>query len=148
MLCSQSTLKIVRAEISRSLCVHVGPCTSGFTFEVSSRMLYRLLQTKLSLSWLHICVSAFACGRQLWKSYSSVFSLKIPWISRDFSTYLSLHHRSVNPRLGDILQKLAPFLKMYGEYVKNFDRAMDIVNTCMQRSSPFKDVVQNIQVCC
>uniref|UniRef100_A0A8C3TY20 FYVE, RhoGEF and PH domain containing 3 n=1 Tax=Catharus ustulatus TaxID=91951 RepID=A0A8C3TY20_CATUS len=52
---------------------------------------------------------------------------------------------SVNPRLGDILQKLAPFLKMYGEYVKNFDRAMDIVNTCMQRSSPFKDVVQNIQ---
>ncbi|NXH02904.1 FGD3 protein, partial [Loxia leucoptera] len=49
------------------------------------------------------------------------------------------------PRLGDILQKLAPFLKMYGEYVKNFDRAMDIVNTCMQRSSPFKDVVQNIQ---
>ncbi|POI30720.1 hypothetical protein CIB84_005529, partial [Bambusicola thoracicus] len=34
---------------------------------------------------------------------------------------------------------------MYGEYVKNFDRAMDMVNTCMQRSSPFKDVVQNIQ---
>lgn len=65
-----------------------------------------------------------------------------------FQTYLSLYHRSVNPRLGDILQKLAPFLKMYGEYVKNFDRAMDIVNTCMQRSSPFKDVVQNIQVCC
>ncbi|XP_026576677.1 FYVE, RhoGEF and PH domain-containing protein 3 [Pseudonaja textilis] len=50
-----------------------------------------------------------------------------------------------NPRLGDILQKLAPFLKMYGEYVKNFDRAMDMVNTWMQRSSPFKDVIQNIQ---
>uniref|UniRef100_A0A8C8RM97 FYVE, RhoGEF and PH domain containing 3 n=1 Tax=Pelusios castaneus TaxID=367368 RepID=A0A8C8RM97_9SAUR len=52
---------------------------------------------------------------------------------------------NANPRLGDILQKLAPFLKMYGEYVKNFDRAMDMVNTWMQRSSPFKDVVQNIQ---
>lgn len=55
--------------------------------------------------------------------------------------------RDINPRLGDILQKLAPFLKMYGEYVKNFDRAMDMVNTWMQRSSPFKDVIQNIQVC-
>lgn len=55
--------------------------------------------------------------------------------------------RDTNPRLGDILQKLAPFLKMYGEYVKNFDRAMDMVNTWMQRSSPFKDVIQNIQVC-
>uniref|UniRef100_A0A8C3IF63 FYVE, RhoGEF and PH domain containing 3 n=1 Tax=Chrysemys picta bellii TaxID=8478 RepID=A0A8C3IF63_CHRPI len=52
---------------------------------------------------------------------------------------------NATPRLGDILQKLAPFLKMYGEYVKNFDRAMDMVNTWMQRSSSFKDVVQNVQ---
>ncbi|XP_030061991.1 FYVE, RhoGEF and PH domain-containing protein 3 [Microcaecilia unicolor] len=50
-----------------------------------------------------------------------------------------------NPRIGDILQKLAPFLKMYGEYVKNFDRAMDMVNMWTQRSSQFKDVVQSIQ---
>ncbi|KAM3871631.1 faciogenital dysplasia [Diretmus argenteus] len=50
-----------------------------------------------------------------------------------------------NPRIGDILQKLAPFMKMYGEYVKNFDRAMDLVNTWTQRSSQFKSVVQNIQ---
>ncbi|KAM6977532.1 LOW QUALITY PROTEIN: faciogenital dysplasia [Aplochiton taeniatus] len=50
-----------------------------------------------------------------------------------------------NPRIGDILQKLAPFMKMYGEYVKNFDRSMDLVNTWTQRSSQFKSVVQNIQ---
>uniref|UniRef100_A0A3Q2TWW1 FYVE, RhoGEF and PH domain containing 3 n=1 Tax=Fundulus heteroclitus TaxID=8078 RepID=A0A3Q2TWW1_FUNHE len=53
--------------------------------------------------------------------------------------------RESNPRIGDILQKLAPFMKMYGEYVKNFDRAMDLVNTWTQRSSQFKGVVQNIQ---
>ncbi|XP_057211906.1 faciogenital dysplasia isoform X1 [Triplophysa rosa] len=52
---------------------------------------------------------------------------------------------SRNPRIGDILQKLAPFLKMYGEYVKNFDRAMDLVSTWMQRSANFKTTVQNIQ---
>ncbi|XP_078065759.1 FYVE, RhoGEF and PH domain-containing protein 3-like isoform X2 [Mustelus asterias] len=50
-----------------------------------------------------------------------------------------------NPRLGDILQKLAPFLKMYGEYVKNFDRAMDLVNSWTQRSSQFKSIIQDIQ---
>ncbi|XP_067907838.1 FYVE, RhoGEF and PH domain-containing protein 3-like isoform X2 [Heterodontus francisci] len=50
-----------------------------------------------------------------------------------------------NPRIGDILQKLAPFLKMYGEYVKNFDRAMDLVNSWMQRSTQFKSIIQNIQ---
>ncbi|CAH6800146.1 Fgd3 [Phodopus roborovskii] len=50
-----------------------------------------------------------------------------------------------NPRLGDILQKLAPFLKMYGEYVKNFDRAMGLVSTWTQRSPQFKDVIHSIQ---
>ncbi|XP_015361776.1 FYVE, RhoGEF and PH domain-containing protein 3 isoform X2 [Marmota marmota marmota] len=50
-----------------------------------------------------------------------------------------------NPRLGDILQKLAPFLKMYGEYVKNFDRAVGLVSTWTQRSLPFKDVIHSIQ---
>ncbi|XP_004647624.1 FYVE, RhoGEF and PH domain-containing protein 3 isoform X2 [Octodon degus] len=50
-----------------------------------------------------------------------------------------------NPRLGDILQKLAPFLKMYGEYVKNFDRAVGLVSSWTQRSLPFKDVVHSIQ---
>ncbi|XP_013362353.1 PREDICTED: FYVE, RhoGEF and PH domain-containing protein 3 isoform X2 [Chinchilla lanigera] len=50
-----------------------------------------------------------------------------------------------NPRLGDILQKLAPFLKMYGEYVKNFDRAVGLVSSWTQRSQPFKDVVHSIQ---
>ncbi|KAG5838894.1 hypothetical protein ANANG_G00228520 [Anguilla anguilla] len=51
-----------------------------------------------------------------------------------------------NPRIGDILQKLAPFLKMYGEYVKNFDRAMELVNTWMERSSQFKAIIHSIQV--
>ncbi|XP_037540534.1 FYVE, RhoGEF and PH domain-containing protein 1 [Nematolebias whitei] len=50
-----------------------------------------------------------------------------------------------NPRIGDILQKLAPFLKMYGEYVKNFDQAMELVNTWMERSSQFKAIIQEIQ---
>ncbi|XP_015423523.1 PREDICTED: FYVE, RhoGEF and PH domain-containing protein 3 [Myotis davidii] len=51
----------------------------------------------------------------------------------------------VNPRFGDILQKLAPFLKMYGEYVKNFDRAVELVSTWTQRSPLFRDVVHSIQ---
>ncbi|XP_015253502.1 PREDICTED: FYVE, RhoGEF and PH domain-containing protein 1 isoform X1 [Cyprinodon variegatus] len=50
-----------------------------------------------------------------------------------------------NPRIGDILQKLAPFLKMYGEYVKNFDRAMELVNIWMERSTQFKAIIQEIQ---
>lgn len=58
----------------------------------------------------------------------------------------SCAHRDSNPRIGDILQKLAPFLKMYGEYVKNFDRAMELVNIWMERSTQFKTIIQEIQV--
>ncbi|XP_055963758.1 FYVE, RhoGEF and PH domain-containing protein 4 isoform X2 [Sorex fumeus] len=49
------------------------------------------------------------------------------------------------PRIGDILQKLAPFLKMYGEYVKGFDHATELVKSTMERSPQFKAVVDDIQ---
>ncbi|XP_069823882.1 FYVE, RhoGEF and PH domain-containing protein 4 isoform X2 [Dendropsophus ebraccatus] len=52
---------------------------------------------------------------------------------------------SVNPRIGDILQKLTPFLKMYAEYVRNFDNAMETVKTWLDRSTQFKHVVEEIQ---
>ncbi|XP_075066422.1 FYVE, RhoGEF and PH domain-containing protein 4 isoform X2 [Mixophyes fleayi] len=52
---------------------------------------------------------------------------------------------SVSPRIGDIFQKLAPFLKMYAEYVKNFDNAMETVKTWTDRSVQFKHVVEEIQ---
>ncbi|XP_072510434.1 FYVE, RhoGEF and PH domain-containing protein 4 isoform X2 [Notamacropus eugenii] len=49
------------------------------------------------------------------------------------------------PRIGDILQKLAPFLKMYGEYVKGFDNAMELVKTMTDRMPQFKAVIEEIQ---
>ncbi|KAM4676941.1 FYVE, RhoGEF and PH domain-containing protein 4 [Discoglossus pictus] len=52
---------------------------------------------------------------------------------------------SVSPRIGDILQKLAPFLKMYAEYVKNFDNAMENVKIWRERSTQFKNVIDEIQ---
>ncbi|KGL84061.1 FYVE, RhoGEF and PH domain-containing protein 4 [Tinamus guttatus] len=52
---------------------------------------------------------------------------------------------TTTPRIGDILQKLAPFLKMYGEYVKNFDNAMELVKTWTERSPLFKFIIQDIQ---
>ncbi|XP_033491148.2 FYVE, RhoGEF and PH domain-containing protein 4a isoform X3 [Epinephelus lanceolatus] len=49
------------------------------------------------------------------------------------------------PRLGDILQKLTPFLKMYAEYVKNFDKAMELLKQWTDRSPQFKAIIQEIQ---
>lgn len=49
------------------------------------------------------------------------------------------------PRIGDILQKLTPFLKMYAEYVKNFDNAMEVLKQWSDRSPQFKAIIMEIQ---
>nr|XP_015208531.1 PREDICTED: FYVE, RhoGEF and PH domain-containing protein 4 isoform X3 [Lepisosteus oculatus]XP_015208532.1 PREDICTED: FYVE, RhoGEF and PH domain-containing protein 4 isoform X3 [Lepisosteus oculatus] len=49
------------------------------------------------------------------------------------------------PRIGDILLKLTPFLKMYAEYVKNFDHAMELLKMWTDRSPQFKAIIQDIQ---
>ncbi|XP_026188793.1 faciogenital dysplasia [Mastacembelus armatus] len=80
----------------------------------------------------------------IFSNISSIYCFHDKFLLPELKTRITEEWNS-NPRIGDILQKLAPFMKMYGEYVKNFDRAMDLVNTWTQRSSQFKSVVQNIQ---
>ncbi|KAL7985245.1 hypothetical protein Chor_003815 [Crotalus horridus] len=50
-----------------------------------------------------------------------------------------------NPRIGDIIQKVAPFLKMYSEYVKNFDKAMQLITVWSEKALPFQELISNIQ---
>ncbi|MBN3297769.1 FGD3 protein, partial [Amia calva] len=80
----------------------------------------------------------------IFSNISSIYCFHEQFLLPELKTRI-INEWESNPRIGDILQKLAPFMKMYGEYVKNFDRAMDLVNTSTQRSSQFKSTVQNIQ---
>ncbi|XP_074092490.1 FYVE, RhoGEF and PH domain-containing protein 2 isoform X2 [Macrotis lagotis] len=49
------------------------------------------------------------------------------------------------PRIGDVIQKLAPFLKMYSEYVKNFERAAELLVVWTEKCPPFQEVITRIQ---
>ncbi|XP_069489523.1 FYVE, RhoGEF and PH domain-containing protein 2 isoform X2 [Ambystoma mexicanum] len=49
------------------------------------------------------------------------------------------------PRIGDIIQKLAPFLKMYAEYVRNFDNAMQLICLWMEKCPRFQEIIEDIQ---
>ncbi|KAG7332227.1 hypothetical protein KOW79_004061 [Hemibagrus wyckioides] len=80
----------------------------------------------------------------IFSNISSIYCFHNQFLLPELQTRIT-QEWNTNPRIGDILQKLAPFMKMYGEYVKNFDPAMDLVNTWTQRSTQFKSVVQNIQ---
>ncbi|TKC34797.1 hypothetical protein EI555_003991 [Monodon monoceros] len=80
----------------------------------------------------------------IFSNISSIYCFHGKFLLPELQTRI-MNEWDTNPRLGDILQKLAPFLKMYGEYVKNFDRAVELVSTWTQRSPVFKDIVQGIQ---
>ncbi|MEE6477672.1 hypothetical protein FKM82_011589 [Ascaphus truei] len=80
---------------------------------------------------------------KIFSNISSINSFHGEFLLPDLEKRMS--EWSVSPRIGDILQKLAPFLKMYGEYVKNFDNAMETVKIWMDRSTQFKNVIEEIQ---
>ncbi|KAM5260303.1 FYVE, RhoGEF and PH domain-containing protein 3 isoform 4-T4 [Hipposideros larvatus] len=80
----------------------------------------------------------------IFSNISSIYRFHGQFLLPELQTRIT-EEWNMNPRLGDILQKLAPFLKMYGEYIKNFDRAMELVSTWTQRSLLFRDVVHSIQ---
>ena len=55
-------------------------------------------------------------------------------------------HRDNDPRIGDLMKKNAPFLKMYTVYISNYNTAMNLINQWMDKSAKFAAIVQEIQV--
>ncbi|GCC28840.1 hypothetical protein chiPu_0007274 [Chiloscyllium punctatum] len=80
---------------------------------------------------------------KIFSNISSIYTFHNQFLLPELETRMKLWNST--PQIGDILQKLAPFLKMYGEYVKNFEKAMGLLKTWMGRSPQFKAIVEEIQ---
>ncbi|XP_078076232.1 FYVE, RhoGEF and PH domain-containing protein 4-like isoform X2 [Mustelus asterias] len=80
---------------------------------------------------------------KIFSNISSIYTFHNQFLLPELETRMNLWNTT--PQIGDILQKLAPFLKMYGEYVKNFEMAMDLLKMWMGRSPQFKAIVEDIQ---
>ena len=52
---------------------------------------------------------------------------------------------SAMPYIGDVLKKFAPFLKLYADYVQNFDHAMDTINAWTDKSPEFAALLRALQ---
>ncbi|XP_046449862.1 FYVE, RhoGEF and PH domain-containing protein 4-like isoform X3 [Daphnia pulex] len=86
----------------------------------------------------------------------------IPQMFSNIKSLFKLHHDFFLPRLeerlreweeqeqqerriGDIMTSFAPFLKMYAEYVRNFDHATNLISTMSLKSPRFVAIVDEIQ---
>lgn len=62
------------------------------------------------------------------------------------SSSLGFFFRSERPGLGHVLLQHGPFLRMYADYVRNFDQAVELVRVWNERSAAFRNITQDIQV--
>uniref|UniRef100_A0A672R786 FYVE, RhoGEF and PH domain-containing protein 4-like n=1 Tax=Sinocyclocheilus grahami TaxID=75366 RepID=A0A672R786_SINGR len=79
----------------------------------------------------------------IFSNVGSIYTFHSQFLLPDLETRMS--QWASTPRIGDILAQLAPFLRMYAEYVKNFDSAMDLLKQWTERSVQFNTIIQDIQ---
>ncbi|XP_037539376.1 FYVE, RhoGEF and PH domain-containing protein 4a [Nematolebias whitei] len=124
-------------------------------FNIASELLHT---EKAYVARLHLLDQVF-CAKLMEEANKGTFPVDV--VKNIFSNIVSIHafhsqfllpdlekrmgEWTSTPRIGDILQKLTPFLKMYAEYVKNFDKAMEVLKQWIDRSPQFKAIIQEIQ---
>ncbi|XP_070710316.1 FYVE, RhoGEF and PH domain-containing protein 4-like [Pempheris klunzingeri] len=81
--------------------------------------------------------------RSIFSNISSIYSFHSQFLLPDLESCIS--HWCESPGLGNVLLQHAPFLRMYADYVRNFDQAMELLRTWTERSSAFRNIIQDIQ---
>lgn len=44
------------------------------------------------------------------------------------------------------MTNFSPFLKMYSEYVQNFDNSINLINVYREKNTRFRQIIDDIQV--
>ncbi|XP_033470733.1 FYVE, RhoGEF and PH domain-containing protein 4-like [Epinephelus lanceolatus] len=81
--------------------------------------------------------------RNIFSNISSIYSFHNQFLLPDLENCIS--HWCESPGLGTVLLQHAPFLRMYADYVRNFEQAMELVRVWTERSSAFRNIIQEIQ---
>ena len=63
-----------------------------------------------------------------------------------FSQEHSVDNEWPDQKIGDIFVKQAPFLKMYSDYIENFDNAMNTIDKHKKKNKKFAAIMQEIQL--
>ncbi|XP_069556193.1 FYVE, RhoGEF and PH domain-containing protein 4-like [Brachyistius frenatus] len=81
--------------------------------------------------------------RNIFSNISSIYSFHSQFLLPNLEKCIC--HWGESAGLGEVLLQHAPFLRMYADYVRNFDQAMELVRTWTERSAPFRNIIQDIQ---
>ncbi|KAK3864314.1 hypothetical protein Pcinc_029991 [Petrolisthes cinctipes] len=79
---------------------------------------------------------------QMFSNVKSIYKLHHDFLLPQLEDRMAQWH--LNPKIGDIMKSFAPFLKMYTEYVRNFDNAMTLINQWQAKSPRFAAIMDDI----
>lgn len=80
---------------------------------------------------------------QMFSNIKSIYQFHHDFLLPKLQQVISPH--SADLKVGEVMAWFAPFLKLYIEYVKNFDRASDLVNYWLGKSPKFAQLVEELQ---
>ena len=81
---------------------------------------------------------------QMFANIKSIYKFHADFLLPQLKERMSNWHRcgdDSQQRIGDIITSLSPFFKMYTEYVKNFDSAINLINSTYQKNSKFATIM-------
>uniref|UniRef100_A0A3B3CC80 DH domain-containing protein n=1 Tax=Oryzias melastigma TaxID=30732 RepID=A0A3B3CC80_ORYME len=81
--------------------------------------------------------------RNIFSNISSIYSFHCQFLLPDLESCICRWQEG--PGLGKALLQYAPFLRMYADYVRNFDGAMELLKTWTERSSAFRSIINDVQ---
>lgn len=81
--------------------------------------------------------------KNIFSNISTIYSFHSQFLLPDLENCIM--HWDESPGLGKALLQHAPFLRMYADYISNFDRAIELVRTWTERSSAFRNIIHDIQ---
>lgn len=81
--------------------------------------------------------------QQMFSNIKSIYKFHNDFLLPQLETRIEAW--DADPRIGDIMKNFAPFLKMYTEYVKNFDYAINLISTLQQKVPRFAAIINEIQ---
>ncbi|XP_070192576.1 FYVE, RhoGEF and PH domain-containing protein 4-like isoform X1 [Littorina saxatilis] len=80
---------------------------------------------------------------QMFSSIQSIHQFHNDFLLKDLEDRMK--NWETERRIGDLMKKNAPFLKLYTAFIKNFDNAMNLINTWLEKSPKFASIIHNIQ---
>ena len=91
----------------------------------------------------------YKCGNIMSKRIGWVSHMTVTWLSHDChnGSHMILRlSRDTTEALGDVISRLAPFLRLYSHYTSGFEEAMKTLTDCTKKDRKFDSLVREFEV--